>query len=51
MKSPQSIKNHTNNTNGSGKFSWRRLQQSTIALAKPKPLSVNASNAQPFCDL
>lgn len=51
MKIPQSVKDHSNSTNGTGKFSWRRLQQSTIALAKPKPLSINASNAQPFYDL
>lgn len=33
------------------KFSWRKLQQSTLALAKPKPLRITASHAQPFYDL
>ncbi|CAO3591167.1 unnamed protein product [Absidia cylindrospora] len=48
MKTTHSFKDHNN---GNGKFSWRKLQQSTIALAKPKPLRVDASNAQPFYDL
>ncbi|ORZ23456.1 hypothetical protein BCR42DRAFT_404802 [Absidia repens] len=51
MKTPHSFKDHSNGTSGNGKFSWRKLQQSTIALAKPKPLRVDASNAQPFYDL
>ncbi|KAI9302108.1 hypothetical protein BJ944DRAFT_270439 [Cunninghamella echinulata] len=34
-----------------GKFNWRRLQQTTVALAKPKPLRTTAAGHQPFSDL
>ncbi|CAO3642438.1 unnamed protein product [Cunninghamella blakesleeana] len=39
------------NKESNGKFNWRRLQQSTVALAKPKPLRSNAIGHQPFSDL
>ncbi|SAM00105.1 hypothetical protein [Absidia glauca] len=38
-------------SSGHAKFSWRKLQQSTLALAKPKPLRITASHTQPFYDL